>query len=182
MVDSTATATNLARAVRREAVQPEPPEHSREDVAKKKTRKAAQVIKIATGWAVWKRQASLLAKRASFPLLRSVIKSQIALNKTIIPHDIVPDQYLVKTLQGHRYLMVFMALVLAWGGLTTVKGLAAGILHGLWLNNWIIGGIPIVILACARLVTSHRVVTGVKKELLKRTQHNGADRAQGQHQ
>lgn len=136
------------------------------------------VISHITGWHVWKRQARTLGRRASFPLLRQVWKSQVALSKAIIPHEIVPDEYLVRTLKGHKFLLVFMAVVLLWGVLTTVKGFAAGILHGMWINNWIIGGIPIVVLATARIIISYRVVGGVGAELQRRSKQVKKDVAQ----
>lgn len=127
-----------------------------------------------TGWHVWMRQGQHLKKRLTFPLLRQVWKSNLVLSKMIVPHEVVPDEYLRKTLLGHRFLLCFMTVVLLWSGLTTVKGVAAGVLHGMWINNWLLGGVPLCVLAVARLVTSCRVIKGVTKALKQRSTSEAA--------
>lgn len=150
-----------------------PPEGRQEQATAAK--KAGLLAGVRKGFTVilavesWKKQASILRKRASFPLLRRVISTERSLDSTIIPLADIPMEILERSKLGHAIIMAFMAPCLFWAILVTTKGIAALIKFDAPFNGWLVGGAPMVIYSATKLITSNLSYKIFSREIGRRT-------------
>jgi hypothetical protein len=117
---------------------------------------------------VWKKQGSILRKRASFPLLRHVIKNFRASGRVLLPVEEIADEYLAKTILGHRIILTVSVLGIAWAFHLFVKGLAVAVRFDTPMNIWLICSLPMLLFTCANAAMSWKVHKQFSAEMARR--------------
>ena len=131
-------------------------------VAQKQPPKKPSKIIGAAKWVLaveaWKKQAGILKKRASFPLLRQVVKNSTTANKILIPTEIIDDVYIAKSIVGHRIIMWTTTAVFCYFLTVFAKGLAVAIKFDDPWNTWLLSSIPMVLFTSFRAALSYKVL------------------------
>lgn len=112
----------------------------------------------------WKNHAGVLKKRASFPLLRQVVKNSSMANKILIPVDIIDDVYVAKSIVGHRIIMWSTTAVFCYFLTVLAKGLAVAIKFGDPWNTWLLSSIPMLLFTSFRAIYSYKVLVAFVAE------------------
>jgi len=111
------------------------------------------------------RQAKNLKRRASFPLLRQLLRDEATAQKTLVPYSDVRSELLQRTALGHQYLAIFFGFIALWAALMVIRGIYYLVASGDWLNNWLIMGMPLLVLGGVRCFISLKVQSGCLAEL-----------------
>lgn len=117
-----------------------------------------------TGFRYAKRNASMVANRAAFPLLRRIIRDEAAVQRSHIAVKDLNDKYLLMTVRWQLPLTIFFGLLSLWSLLVVTRGLAAGIRYDFWFNNWLIIGIPLLVLSLVRTLVSYKTYSICREE------------------
>ncbi len=115
----------------------------------------------------WKKSASILANRASFPLLRRVITQERDASFGICPFSNVDSKTLIQSAKAHLFLLVAMTPLSLWSILVTTKGLAALIKFGSF-TTWLFMGAPLVVMTGIKIYISYVSRRSILAELQKR--------------
>lgn len=118
----------------------------------------------------WKTQASILKDRASFPLLRQVLKREKSEAERIVDWSEISDQTLSKALLSHLVLLIVLVPVAIWAAFITTKGIALGVRFDTWFNAWLLQGPPLLVFALAKSLVSNHSRILIQRELAKRNQ------------
>jgi hypothetical protein len=106
----------------------------------------------------WKRHAGNVKNRASFPLLRQVVKNSSMANKIVIPTEIIDDVYVAKSIVGHRIIMWSSMAVCCYFLTIFAKGLAVAIKFGDPWNTWLLSSIPMILFTSFRALFSYKLL------------------------
>lgn len=131
-----------------------------------KTRKAFRFVLAVDAW---KRQAGFLKHRASFPLLRQVLRSEIKQAKTHVSLAEIRTEVLQRSLLSHYFILMFAVPASLWAAYMTTKGLAAGIRFDVWFNGWLLQGVPVFIFCVMKALTSNHSRQIINRELSSRS-------------
>ena len=118
---------------------------------------------------VWRRQAEHLKRRASFPLLRKISKDGITHNKVIIEAELIHDDYVGKSIVGHRLIMVSAAATFFYSVYLFVKGVTLAVVFDQSWNSWLVVSIPMVVFTAFRFILSYKVHSALNAERARRT-------------
>lgn len=116
----------------------------------------------------WKKQASILKKRASFPLLRQILKNHHATGRVVLPVEDIADVYLAKTVIGHRIILAVSVVGVAWALHLLVKGMAVAIRFDTPWNTWLICSLPMLLFTGVNAAMSWRVQKQFGYEIARR--------------
>lgn len=116
----------------------------------------------------WKRQIKIVAHRASFPLLRQFLRSELAQSRSMVMLSSIDNQTLMRSKIGHMILMIVMGACCFWSLITLTKGLAAAIRFDVLFNSWLISGVPLAIFTALRLRASYLSYKAIVQELAER--------------
>lgn len=125
-------------------------------------------VKVTFATNAWRKQAAILKRRGSFPLLRQVLKNSATANKVLIPTDAIAYEYLIKSIVGHRLMMAAFATTFLYFLYLFIKGLAVAIKFGAPLNLWLIMSTPMLVYCALRFRLSWKVLTAFLEEKKKR--------------
>lgn len=128
-----------------------------------------KIVKVALATKAWSGQATILRKRASFPLLRTVIKNELTKEKISIPLDVIHEDYLAKSVIGHRGIAAASVLTLLYSLMLISRGLAITIKLGDVANESLLLGIPLAIIAGLRAASSWKLQREFAGELARRS-------------
>lgn len=125
----------------------------------------------------WKKHATILKKRASFPLLRHVLKNSATANRILIPTSVIADEYIAKSIVGHRWIMWTMAIVCCYYITIFAKGLAIAVKYGDVWNTWLISSVAMILFTSFRGLLSRKVLKAftVERDLRSRQTDNVAE-------
>ncbi|NWD57209.1 hypothetical protein HX878_20995 [Pseudomonas veronii] len=124
----------------------------------KKKSKVVAVAKFVIATEAWKKHARMLKYRASFPLLREVVKNGTRANKVLIPTEVIDDVYIAKSIIGHRMIMWSSVASLCYFLTIFSKGLAVAIKFHSPLNMWLLSSVPLIIFVSFRIALSYKVL------------------------
>lgn len=127
----------------------------------------------------WSRQASILKKRGSFPLLREVLKNQVTSNRVIIPTNIISDHLIAKSIIGHRFVLAVTSLTFVYALMLFSRGLAVGVKMDSWLNGSLVLSVPLLVYSGAKILMSLKVLKAFHTELQERKQSKVNASAEG---
>ncbi|MCF6783408.1 hypothetical protein [Stutzerimonas stutzeri] len=147
------------------ASSPDGASHASDEPSPIKKRKP---ISFLLGVEAWKRQGRILKHRASFPLLRQVIRSERKQSEKIIPLSQFNTEALQRSLLSHLFILAFTVPATLWAAYTLTKGLAAGIRFDTWFNPWLIQGVPLLIFCAIKSLTSNYSRKLIQAELVRR--------------
>jgi hypothetical protein len=136
-----------------------------EKVKLKKTRKVARWVLAVDAW---QRQIDTLKRRASFTLLRRVIRAEKNQSNKIIQLADIPTSDLERSLLSHCLILLFVVPASIWAAYTTIKGFSAGIRFDLWFNAWLLQGTPMLVFSVVKMLTSNKSRTLIQRELTLR--------------
>lgn len=131
-----------------------------------KTRKAFTFVLALNSW---KRQAGILKHRASFPLLRQVMRTELTQARKNIELATIPTETLQRSLLSHCFILFFAVPATIWAAYMTTKGLAAGIRFDVWFNGWLLQGIPVFVFCAMKALTSNHSRQIINRELASRS-------------
>lgn len=137
-----------------------------EKVKLKKTRKVARWVLAIDAW---QRQIGHLKHRASFPLLRRVIRAEKQQSSNLIQLAEIPTSVLERSLLSHCLILLFVVPAFLWAAYTTIKGFSAGIRFDLWFNAWLLQGIPLLVFCGMKVLTSNKSRKLILAELAARS-------------
>jgi len=145
-------------------------EENRQDESNPRSPKAGFLSGVGkvTGVTYASRNIAHVKRRMTFPLLRTIIKNEALAQRTIISVENIDTEYLQRTAFWQRYLALFFAALGFWALLSVTRGLAAGIRFDLWLNNWLLMGVPLLVLTATRTYISYKVYRTCRRELIDR--------------
>lgn len=106
---------------------------------------------------VWRRQAQHLRRRASFPLLRKISKDGITHNKVIIATELIHDDYVEKSIIGHRFIMASAVAAFVYSFYLLARGITLAVVFGQSWNSWLLVSIPLVVFTAFRFIFSYKV-------------------------
>lgn len=106
--------------------------------------------------------------RASFPLLRQVIKRERSLSEQRIQLSEIPSDILQRSLLAHLFILVFTVPATFWAAYIMTKGLSAGIRFDVWFNGWLLQGVPVFIFCTMKSLTSNHSRKLIRNELALR--------------
>ncbi|CAM5368872.1 hypothetical protein SSTU70S_05726 [Stutzerimonas stutzeri] len=135
-----------------------------------RTRKAVRFVAAVDAW---KRQFSILRHRLSFPLLRRVIQTERQRLREQVTLKNISIQDLERSKLGHGFLIVVMGACLLWAALNVIKGTAALVRFDVYMNTWLITGVPLAIFAGVRLRMSLLSYKLFSEELSRRERGRG---------
>lgn len=101
----------------------------------------------------WKRRGGDLKHRASFPLLRKVLRAEWQASRQFPALDQYTREEVKRSVFFHRFLIVLMLPVTLWALICTVKGLTVLVRFDYW-HVWLLFGVPLLVYSCARIFLS----------------------------
>jgi hypothetical protein len=112
-----------------------------------------------SGYGSIKRQAAIMKHRMSFPMLhqarsRQAEAREVAAQKQLVMLDELSEQQLSRSRRGHLLILWVMIPAGIWALLTLARGLAALIRFDVYLNSWLMTGIPLTIFTVIKIATS----------------------------
>lgn len=146
----------------------EPDENSGQS-EKKKIGRTRKTLRFLFAVDAWKRQAGHLKHRASFPLLRQVLRTELKQARTNIALASITDDVLQSSLLSHLFILVFTVPATLWAAYMTTKGFAAGIRFDFWFNGWLLQGVPVFIFCAMKALTSNHSRIIIQRELATRS-------------
>lgn len=147
------------QAVEDRVAQPPPP---------KKSGAIMGSVKLVLATKAWSNQASILKKRGSFPLLRTVLKDNVVSNRVIIPTEAISDHLIAKSIIGHRLMVGAVIIPLLYGLVLIPRGVAMGLKLGDWMNSNLFLGVPALLYSGMRLLMSLKVLKALNEENARR--------------
>ncbi|MBA1280239.1 hypothetical protein [Stutzerimonas stutzeri] len=133
-----------------------------------KEKQAFKPLGVVLGVEAWKRQGRILKHRASFPLLRQVLRSEIKQAKNRIQLNEISSDVLQRSLLAHIFILTFTVPATIWAAYSMTKGLAAGIRFDVWFNGWLLQGVPVFIFCAMKALTSNHSRKLIRNELAQR--------------
>lgn len=130
--------------------------------------KKRKPVRFILGVEAWKRQGQILKHRASFPLLRQVLRSEREQSESVVPLRKISTKVLQRSLLSHLFILAFTVPAALWAAYTMTKGLAAGIRFDTWFNAWLLQGIPLFIFCAMKSLTSNHSRGLIQAELASR--------------
>lgn len=130
-----------------------------------KTRKVTRTILAIDAW---QRQFGHLKHRASFPLLRQMLRREKQEAETYYDLASIDTTILQRSLLSHCMILLFTVPACLWASYSTTKGLAAGIRFDAWFNGWLLQGAPVFIFCLMKALTSNHSRALIQRELAKR--------------
>lgn len=101
----------------------------------------------------WKRRGGDLKHRASFPLLRKVLRDEWQASRQFPALAQFTSDELERSIFLHRLLIVLMVPVALWALICTVKGVTVLVRFDYW-HVWLLFGVPLLVYSCARIFLS----------------------------
>lgn len=117
---------------------------------------------------VWRRQAQHLKRRASLPLLRKIAKDGITHNRVIIDTELIHDDFITKSIVGHRLIMVSAVIAFLYSVYLLVKGVTLAVAFAQAWNSWLLVSIPLVVFTSFRFLLSYKVHSAFTTERARR--------------
>lgn len=127
----------------------------------------------------WSKQASILRKRGSFPLLREVLKNNVTSNRVVIPTNIISDHLIAKSIIGHRVILAATSLTFLYSLMLFSRGLAVGVKMDTWFNGSLVLSIPLIVYSGTKILMSLKVLKAFHAELNERKQAQAKVTAKG---
>lgn len=127
----------------------------------------------------WSKQASILKKRGSFPLLREVLKNHVTSNRVVIPTNIISDHLIAKSIIGHRIILTATSLTFVYALTLFSRGLAVGVKMDAWLNGALVLSLPLIVYSGTKILMSWKVLKAFHAELDERKKAESAATAEG---
>lgn len=115
----------------------------------------------------WKKTGSNLAHRASFPLLRRVLRNEkhsIVTSEELMAY---PTEVLEKSCRNHKLVMIMMMPLLLWSLIGIIRGVAYLVRFDTF-TPWIGYSVPLAIFASGRLFLSYQSRKAQNRELAAR--------------
>ncbi|MDZ5605241.1 hypothetical protein SJI00_20930 [Pseudomonas sp. RP23018S] len=125
-------------------------------------------VKFVLATKAWSNQASILKKRGSFPLLRTVLNNNVVSNRVIIPTEVISDHLIAKSIIGHRLMVAAVTIPLIYGLVLIPRGVAMGLKIGDWMNSNLFLGVPLLLYSGMRLMMSTKVLKALNEENARR--------------
>lgn len=147
--------------------------------AKKKGSLIVGTLKVLLATKTWSKQASILKKRGSFPLLRHVLKNNVTSNRVIIPTEIISDHLIAKSIIGHRIILAASALTLFYALMLFPRGIAIGVKQDAWLNASLVLSLPLLVYSGMKILMSLKVLKAFNEERKLREQMEEIALAEG---
>jgi hypothetical protein len=116
----------------------------------------------------WKRQFGILRNRGSFPLLREVANNRVTSTRVLIPTAEIADEFIDKSLWGHKLIFFTSLLAFLYSGYRFVIGLALALKFNMPFNLWLWLSISIMIFTGFQMLLSYRVHSAMKEEKMER--------------
>ncbi|WP_326430285.1 hypothetical protein VQ574_21420 (plasmid) [Stutzerimonas frequens] len=135
---------------------------------RKKLQKTRKVARLVLAVDAWKRQFGHMKHRASFPLLRRVVSTELSQARNLIQLSDIETRVLERSLLSHTLILLFVIPATLWSGYIMIKGLSAGIRFDVWLNAWLIQGIPMFVFFSMRTLISNKTRKLIIEELASR--------------
>lgn len=123
-------------------------------------RKVGGAIYTASGIKYAKKNIDILKNRASFPLLRKVVKDELKTSKgtpKLIDKKDISDEDIDRSYFWHTIIIAITGPALIWSIFILTKSLAIGIKFGVWsisLNQGLYTSIPMIIFTASKLYIS----------------------------
>lgn len=105
----------------------------------------------------WKRRGADLKHRASFPLLRKVLRDEWRASREFPALAQYTLEELERSVFFHRFLILLMVPVALWALICTVKGLTVLVRFDYW-HVWLLFGVPLLVYSCARIFLSYQSI------------------------
>lgn len=137
-----------------------------------KTRKLARWMLAVDAW---QRQIGHLKHRASFPLMRRVIRMERQQASNLILLADIPTSVLERSLLSHCLILLFVIPALLWASYTTIKGFSAAIRFDLWFNAWLLQGVPLLVFCGMKVLTSNKSRKLILAELALRNHEHAEE-------
>ncbi|WP_339410207.1 hypothetical protein [Pseudomonas sp. EA_35y_Pfl2_R5] len=144
----------------------EPRKEAENTTAKAST--TASVVGFFTGYSSMQRQAAILRNRLSFPLLRQVLAGELESQKSLVMLDQLSTQQLARSCIGHMLILLVTVPSGIWALLTLTLGVAAAVRFGVYLNTWLMTGIPLTIFTTVTAAKSFKAYRLFRAELIAR--------------
>lgn len=132
----------------------------------------SSLLGFASGYSSMTRQAAILKNRLSFPLLRQVLAGEMESQNRLLMLDQLSEQQLSRSRAGHFLILLVMVPTGLWALLTLVRGVAAAVRFDVYLNNWLMTGIPLTIFIAIKIATSLKAYKLFSGELSARRSPN----------
>lgn len=145
------------------------PDESASTPKQRRFDKTRKVLSIVLATEAWKRQAGHLKHRASFPLLRQVMRTELQQARKNIALATIPTEILQRSLLSHCFILVFAVPAAIWAAYMATKGLAAGLRFDVWFNGWLLQGIPVFVFCTMKALTSNHSRQLINRELASRS-------------
>jgi hypothetical protein len=145
-------------------------DHPVQAPAEKKGSAIVGTLKVLLATKTWSKQASILKKRGSFPLLRSVLKNNVTSNRVIIPTAIISDYYIAKSIIGHRIILAASSITFIYGLMLLPRGIAIWVKQDAWLNASLVLSIPLLVYSGMKILMSLKVLKAFNAERKLRVQ------------
>lgn len=140
-------------------------EPSAQAVPPKKSSLIGGSIKFLLATKTWSKQAAILRKRGSFPLLRDVLKNHVTSNRVVIPTNIISDHLIAKSIIGHRVILAATSLTFVYALMLFSRGLAVGVKMDAWLNGSLVLSLPLIVYSGTKILMSWKVLRVFHAEL-----------------
>lgn len=144
-------------------------------------RKSAGFISAATGYKSIKKNISILKFRASFPLLRRMIKNELKTSKSkpeIVDALEISDIDRDRSYFWHTIIIAVTAPALIWSIFILTKALAIGTRFDVWtpmLNQGLYTSVPMIIFTASKLYISWHSRKAFKSFELAKSQRTSKD-------
>jgi|TARA_Y100001973_G_scaffold62884_1_gene92184 hypothetical protein len=139
-------------------------------------RKVASAINTITGLRYMGRNIVHVKKRASFPLLRQILKDEAAVQRSNVETTQIRSELLNKTLYSQYFLVIFFGAILLWSCLLLTKGALLAVKYGVFYESPLIASIPLIAISSVRVIVGCKVIKRVNKELNERQSKVGSTR------
>jgi hypothetical protein len=127
---------------------------------KSAVRKLGGFLSRVSGYSNAKKNIAIVKHRASFPLLRRVLKNELSTTKskpTVIQHTEVSEADRDRSLFWHTIIIAVTAPALLWSIFILTKALAIGLKFNVWnpaLNQGLYTSIPMIVFTASKLYVS----------------------------
>lgn len=136
-------------------------------------RKTGSALYTLSGVRYMGRNLGYAKQRASFPLLRKVIKDETAFQKTFIDASLIRTELLESTVRYQKILVGFFALLCVWSILLLIKGIIVVTANGDFLNPPLIASIPLITISVMRVLVGLKTIKNAQEELIYRSTSGG---------
>lgn len=122
------------------------------------------------GLDVYAKQTRILSKRASFPLLREVMKNHARTARTIIPVETIHNDLLISTHRYQRMLCWVLGAAIPLILMMLARGLGLALRFGEWSNSFLLFSVPLGLAISTQWLISLKVCRTVAAEIASRRQ------------